>query len=73
MNLTDITPTGHLIAEINGEHYKLRRWERGYWRANKVKRDQHGFWYVCDDDDFIIRDGVFLWREVGWDLRKEIV
>lgn len=71
MNLTDITPTGNLIAEINGERFILRRWESGYWRAIKVKQDSNGFWFCCDDDDWIISDGRVLWREVGWEMRKE--
>lgn len=70
--LTDITPTGKCIVDIDGEQYQLRRYEGRYWRAIKVKQDQSGFWFCCDDDDYIIGGGKVLWREVGWDLRKEI-
>ena len=71
MELTGVTPGGKLIAEIGGAHFVLRRRERGNWRAIMVKQDWNGFWFCCDDDDWIISDGRVLWREVGWDLRKE--
>ena len=69
LELIDVTVTGDLIAEIEGKCYLLRRWERGSWRAVMVEKDQFGRWKVCDDDDWIIRDGKILWRETGWDLR----
>lgn len=75
MNITqiDLTPAGKRVVYLDGEFYLLRVWERGYWRAIKVKQDSNGFWYCCDDDDWIIKDGVVQWREVGWDLRRENV
>ena len=71
MDLVDVTATGKLIAEIDGQHFLLTRWERGVWRAVMVDRGVYGGWSPCDDDDFIIRDGVILWREVGWRLEKK--
>ena len=71
LDLIDITPTGKLIAQINGKLYMLRRWEHGTWRSVMVQKDTKGFYFVCDDDDWIILDGRIIGREIGWDLRRE--
>jgi len=71
--LVDLMPSGDLVAEIGGKHYHLRRWERGMWRSCMVHRDQVGRWVTCDDDDWIIKDGRIIAREIGWDLRREDV
>ena len=71
LDIVDLMPSGDPIAEIDGNLYWLRRWERGEWRACKVSKDHFGWYRVCDDDDFIIRDGRVIRREVGWDLREE--
>lgn len=71
LELVDCTVTGKLVAKVDGKLFLLRRWERGKWRADMVDINQFGRYTPCDDDDWIIRDGKILWREVGWDLRKE--
>ena len=80
LELADVTPTGKLIAEINGEYYMLRYKDRGelcpadkgLWRSIKVWRNQFGNWVCCDDDDWLIdRNGKIVAREIGWDLRRE--
>ena len=70
LDLVDVTMTGKLIAEIEGKHYLLQRWECGHWRAVMVDVGIFGGWSPCDDDTFIIRDGKILWREVGWNREK---
>ena len=70
LDLIDITPTGKLIAQINGKLYMLRRWEHGTWRSVMVDKNTNGSYFVCDDDDWIIKDGEILVREVGWDRRR---
>ena len=73
LELVDVTVTGKLIAEIDGKHYMLRSWEAGCWRADMVDRGLFGWWSACDDDDWIIRNGVVIAREIGWERRRENV
>ena len=67
------------VLLIDGSWYRaryqdpgiLRPEDRGLWRCDKVKRDRNGFWYCCDDDDYLIDDdGRIVARETGWDLRR---
>ena len=69
-----------MIIEIGGECYKVRGYDpgilrpedRGLLRAHKVKQDWGGFWFCCDDDDYLIdREGKIIAREIGWNLRRE--
>ena len=71
LDIVDMMPTGDLVAEIDGKRYWLRRWEHGTWRACMVSKDHNGWYRVCDDDDYIIKDGKIIAREIGWDLRRE--
>ena len=75
LDLVDVTPTGKLVAEIDGEFYLLQerdkglywREDAGLWRATKVDIGVFGMWSPCDDDDFLIdRDGKVVARETGW-------
>ena len=71
-----------MIIEIDGKHYRLRYRDPGIlrpedrdlWRAEMVAQDPIGFWYVCDDDDYLITDDRrVVAREIGWDLRREML
>lgn len=71
--------TAGAIVIINGEHYRLRGRDlgqihpedKGLWRAEKVKANENGYWYVCDDDDWMITDDLrVVAREVGWRLMR---
>lgn len=82
LELVDVTATGKLIAEIDGEYYLLQykdkglywKEDAGLWRANKVDVGVFGGWSFCDDDDWMIdRDGKVVARETGWRLAREVV
>ena len=71
-----------MIIEIEGKFYRIRYRDRGFpheedrglWRAEMVAQDPIGFWYVCDDDDYLIDDsGKVVAREIGWNLRREML
>lgn len=69
-----------MIIQIGASFYRvryrdpgiLRPEDAGLWRCHKVSQDWNGFWFCCDDDDYLITDdGHVVAREIGWDLRKE--
>ena len=66
-----------MIKKINGEYYDFRckdsgfphAEDKGLWRASKVKLDNKGHWFVCDDNDYIITDDMrIVAKETGWRL-----
>jgi len=68
-----------MIVKIGTEYYDLLHRDsgfphpedRGLWRAVKVKLNESGHWYCCDDDDYMITDEMqIIAIEVGWRLER---